>query len=106
MVNCIDGYQMARQGRAGPALAIAASVRSLRARNDHADCALWPPPCRNRPQVRFAGVFFLMLMGLVAAAVLSQGDMAKSLAMVAVACCWALWAAMSIPHETFLLRPS
>src|ERR1700751_754202 len=24
VVNCIDGYQMARQGRAGPALAIAA----------------------------------------------------------------------------------
>ena len=28
VVTCIDGYQMARQGRAGPALAIAASARS------------------------------------------------------------------------------
>jgi len=34
VMTCIDGYAMTQKGRAGPALAIAASARSL------------PAPCR------------------------------------------------------------
>lgn len=85
VITCIDGYQMARQGRAGPALAIAA-IGSF-----FAGCvctlliAMFGPPIAemalkfNSPEY-----FSLMLMGLVAAAVLAQGDMTKSLAMVAL----------------------
>jgi TctA family transporter len=85
VVTCIDGYQMARQGRAGPALAIAA-IGSF-----FAGCictlliAMFGPPIAemalkfNSPEY-----FSLMLMGLVTAAVLAHGDMLKSLAMVAM----------------------
>src|SRR5256884_9996109 len=52
IVTCIDGYQMARQGRAGPALAIAAigpvfprPRRHLLARR------FGPPPARYRAQL-------------------------------------------------------
>jgi len=83
VVTCIDGYQMARQGRAGPALAIAA-IGSF-----FAGCvctlliALFGPPLAE-VALKFGSpeYFSLMLMGLVAAAVLAHGDMAKSLAMV------------------------
>src|SRR3981189_3644431 len=44
IVTCIDGYQMARQGRAGPALSIAA-IRSLLSRTvGHLLVALPAPP--------------------------------------------------------------
>src|SRR5690348_8922674 len=141
VMTCLDGYQMARQGRAGPALAIAAlgsffagTVGTLLI------APAGPPPAqiahkfgspdylsllrlglvaaagrgRAGPPLGMAahGSFFagtvgtwlialagpplaeialkfgspdyfsLMLMGLVAAAVLAQGDMVKSLAMV------------------------
>jgi putative tricarboxylic transport membrane protein len=83
VVTCIDGYQMARQGRAGPALAIAA-IGSF-----FAGCvctlliALFGPPLAE-VALKFGSpeYFSLMVMGLVAAAVLAQGDMIKSLAMV------------------------
>ena len=85
VVTCIDGYQMARQGRAGPALAIAA-VGSF-----FAGCfctlliALFGPPLAELALKFGAPEYFsLMLMGLIAAAVLAQGDMIKSLTMVAM----------------------
>src|SRR3982074_2627978 len=62
VVTCIDGYQMARQGRAGPALGVAEIALKF-----------------GSPEY-----FSLMLMALVAAAVLAQGDMLKSLAMVVI----------------------
>ena len=85
VVTCIDGYQMARQGRAGPALA-AAGLGSF-----FAGCvgtlilaAFAPPLTEIAFKFGPAEYFSLMLMGLVAAAVLAQGDMMKSLAMVAM----------------------
>jgi putative tricarboxylic transport membrane protein len=85
VVTCIDGYQMARQGRAGPALAIAAIGSFFAGTVGTLLIALFGPPLAD-VALRFGSpeYFSLMLMGLVAAAVLAQGDMVKSLAMVAI----------------------
>ncbi len=85
VVTCIDGYQMARRGRAGPALAIAAIGSFFAGTVGTLLIALFGPPLAD-VALRFGApeYFALMLMGLVAAAVLAQGDMAKSLAMVAM----------------------
>jgi putative tricarboxylic transport membrane protein len=85
VVTCLDGYQMARQGRAGPALAIAAIGSFFAGTVCTLLVALFGPPLAELA-LRFgaADYFSLMLMGLVAAAVLAQGDMLKSLAMVAL----------------------
>src|SRR3984893_13575264 len=83
IVTCIDGYQMARQGRAGPALAIAAIGSFFAGTVGTFLVALAGPPLAE-VALRFGApeYFSLMLMGLIAAAVLAQGDMMKSLAMV------------------------
>jgi putative tricarboxylic transport membrane protein len=83
VVTCIDGYQMARQGRAGPALAIAAVASFFAGTVGTLLIALFGPPLADIA-LKFGSpeYFSLMLMGLVAAAVLAQGDMVKSLAMV------------------------
>jgi TctA family transporter len=83
VVTCIDGYQMARQGRAGPALAIAAIGSFFAGTVGTLLIALFGPPLADIA-LKFGSpeYFSLMLMGLVAAAVLAQGDMVKSLAMV------------------------
>jgi putative tricarboxylic transport membrane protein len=83
VVTCIDGYQMARQGRAGPALAIAAIGSFFAGTVGTLLIAIAGPPLAE-VALKFgsAEYFSLMLMGLVAAAVLAQGDMVKSLAMV------------------------
>jgi TctA family transporter len=83
VVTCIDGYQMARQGRAGPALAIAALGSFFAGTVCTLAVALFGPPLAA-VALSFAApeYFSLMLMGLVAAAVLAHGDMVKSLAMV------------------------
>jgi putative tricarboxylic transport membrane protein len=84
VVTCIDGYQMARQGRAGPALAIAAIGSFFAGTVGTLLIALAGPPLADIAlKFSSAEYFSLMLMGLVAAAVLAQGDMMKSLAMVA-----------------------
>ncbi|MEW6673053.1 MAG: tripartite tricarboxylate transporter permease [Thermodesulfobacteriota bacterium] len=85
VVTCIDGYQMARQGRAGPALAIAAIGSFFAGTVCTLLIALFGPPLAEIA-LKFGSpeYFSLMLMGLVAAAVLAHGDMAKSLAMVVV----------------------
>jgi TctA family transporter len=83
VVTCIDGYQMAREGRAGPALAIAAIGSFFAGTVGTLLIALFAPPLAEFAlQFGSPEYFSLMLMGLVAAAILSQGDMAKSLAMV------------------------
>src|SRR6201993_2478873 len=83
VVTCIDGYQMARQGRAGPALAIAAIGSFFAGTVGTLLIALFGPPLAE-VALKFGApeYFSLMLMGLVAAAVLAQGDMIRSLAMV------------------------
>ena len=85
VVTCMDGYQMARQGRAGPALAIAAIGSFFAGTVGTLLIALFGPPLAEIA-LKFGSpeYFSLMLMGLVAAAVLAQGDMVKSLAMVVI----------------------
>ena len=83
VVTCIDGYQMARQGRAGPALAIAAIGSFFAGTVCTLVIALFGPPIAEMA-LKFASpeYFSLMTMGLIVAAVLAPGDMVKSLAMV------------------------
>jgi putative tricarboxylic transport membrane protein len=83
VVTCIDGYQMARQGRAGVALAIAA-IGSFAAGTICTMLIALVGPTVADIALKFGSpeYFSLMLVGLVTAAVLAQGDMLKSLAMV------------------------
>src|ERR671914_790450 len=83
VVTCLDGYQMARQGRAGPALAISAIGSFFAGCIGTLLIALFGPPLAE-VALKFGApeYFALMLMALIAAACLAHGDMVKSLAMV------------------------
>jgi putative tricarboxylic transport membrane protein len=83
VVTCIDGYQMARQGRAGPALAIAAIGSFFAGTVCTLLIALFGPPLA-KVGLKFTAAEYcsLMLMGLVGVAVLARGDLIKSLAMM------------------------
>src|SRR3981189_2605532 len=85
IVPCIGVYQMPRQGRAGPALAIAAIGSFFAGPVGTFLVALAGPPLAE-VALKFGApeYFSLMLMGLIAAAVLAPGGMKKSLAMVAM----------------------
>src|SRR5258708_20533416 len=76
---------MGRQGRAGRGLGIAAIGSFFAGTVGTLLIALFGPPLAE-VALEFAApeYFSLMLMSLVAAAVLAQGDMAKSFAMVAL----------------------
>jgi putative tricarboxylic transport membrane protein len=84
-VTAIDGYQMARQGRAGPALATAA-MSSFVAGIISTLLVAFFGPLVGKWALEFgaAEYFSLMLMGLVFSAVLAHGDLVKSLAMVVI----------------------
>ncbi|OFZ87135.1 MAG: hypothetical protein A3F74_13665 [Betaproteobacteria bacterium RIFCSPLOWO2_12_FULL_62_58] len=82
-VTCLDGYQMARQGRAGPALAIAAIASFFAGCVGTLLIALVGPALGEWALLFGAAEYTaLMLMALVASAVMSQGDAVKGLAMV------------------------
>jgi TctA family transporter len=85
VVTCMDGYQMARNGRAGPALAIAAIGSFFAGTVCTLIIALFGPPLAE-VALKFGApeYFSLMLMGLVAAAVLAGDNITKALAMVVV----------------------
>jgi len=83
VVTCLDGYQMARQGRAGPALA-AAGLGSF-----FAGCvgtlilaAFAPPLTELAFKFGSAEYFSLMVLGLIGAVVLASGSLIKAIAMV------------------------
>ncbi len=83
VVTCIDGYQMARQGRAGAALA-AAGLGSF-----FAGCvgtiiiaAFAPPLTELAFKFGPAEYFSLMVLGLIGAVVLASGSLLKALAMI------------------------
>jgi putative tricarboxylic transport membrane protein len=85
VVTCLDGHAMARQGRAGAALAIAA-LGSL-----FAGCVatvviavLVVPLTRLAISFSAAEYFALMVLGLIAAVVMAHGSVAKALAMVVI----------------------
>ncbi|MGE0151550.1 MAG: tripartite tricarboxylate transporter permease [Reyranellaceae bacterium] len=82
VVTCLDGYQMARQGRAGKALAIAAIGSFFAGCVATALIALFSPPLIAVAQ-SFSAVEYtaLMVLGLIGAMVLAQGSLLKALAM-------------------------
>jgi putative tricarboxylic transport membrane protein len=83
VVTCLDGYQMARQGRAGPALAIAALGSFFAGCVSTLLIAVAAPPLAE-VALKFgpAEYFSLMVLGLVAATVLARGSLIKAIAMV------------------------
>jgi TctA family transporter len=83
IVTCIEGHQMARQGRAGPALATAALGSFF------AGCVgtlfvagLGPVLAGIARQFNSPDYFSLMVLGLVMAVVLAHGSVLKAVAMV------------------------
>jgi putative tricarboxylic transport membrane protein len=83
VVTCLDGYQMARQGRAGPALAVAALGSAFAGIVCTIFIALFAPPL-----AKFALLFgpaeyvSLMILGLVAAIVLARGSVLTAFGML------------------------
>src|SRR5512136_1381720 len=71
VVTCLDGYQMARQGRAGPALAIAAVGSFFAGTVATVVIALLSAPLADLAMKFTAPEYFsLLVMGLIAAVVL------------------------------------
>jgi putative tricarboxylic transport membrane protein len=83
VVTCLDGYQMARQGRAGPALATAAIGSFFAGCVSTLIVAMFAPPLAE-VALKFgpSEYFSLMVLGLVAAVVLAHGSLMKAIAMV------------------------
>jgi TctA family transporter len=83
VVTCLDGYQMARQGRAGPALATAAIGSFFAGCVATLLIAVAAPPLAE-VALKFgpAEYFSLMVLGLVAATVLAHGSLVKAIGMV------------------------
>src|SRR3954466_974689 len=83
VVTCIDGHQMARQGRAGSALAIAALGSFFAGTVATGIIATFAPPLAKVGQSFGAPEYFsLMVLGLVAAVVLAHGSVIKAIAMI------------------------
>ncbi len=82
-VTALDGYQMARQGRAGAALAIAAIGSFFAGTVSTLLVALFAPPL-TAIALKFgaAEYFSLMVVGLVSSIALAHGSIIKALAMV------------------------
>ena len=85
VVTALDGYQMARQGRAGLALATAAIGSFIAGTASTLLVALFAPPLAE-VALRFgpAEYFSLMVLGLVASIVLARGSLLHALAVVVV----------------------
>lgn len=83
VVTCLDGYQMARQGRAGPALAIAAVGSFFAGTVATLVIAVLSAPLATLAMKFTAPEYFsLLVMGLIAAVVLAHGSPFKAIAMV------------------------
>jgi putative tricarboxylic transport membrane protein len=85
VVTCLDGYQMARQGRAGPALGIAAFGSFIAGTLAVIIIMLIAPPLA-RFALRFGPpeYFTLMFLGLTVLTYLASGSMFKALMMACV----------------------
>src|SRR5438874_509769 len=83
VVTCLDGYQMARRGGAGPALPIAALGSFLASCVATLIIAVAAPPLAE-VALKFgpSEYFSLMVFGLIAATVLAHGSLIKAIAMV------------------------
>src|SRR5512139_3319988 len=83
VITALDGYQMARKGRAGPALGVAALGSFFAGSVATIIIALFAPPLAE-VALKFGPTeyFSLMVLGLVAAVVLAHGSLIKAIAMV------------------------
>ena len=83
IITCLDGYQMARNGRAGAALAIAALGSFFGGTVAIFVVAVASIPL-SAAALRFssADYFSLMALGLIGSVVLAQGSVVKAIAMV------------------------
>lgn len=83
VVTCLDGYQMARKGKAGTALAVAALGSFFAGTVATVIIAAFAP---SIIQIAFkfgaAENFSLMVLGLVSAVVLAHGSLIKAVAMI------------------------
>ena len=83
VATTLDGYQMARQGRAGPALGIAAIGSFVAGSFATLVVALFSPPLAEIAlKFQPADYFSLMVFGLVGAVVLARGSLRKAIGMV------------------------
>jgi len=84
VVTCLDGYQMAQQGRAGPALGMAAFGSFIAGTISILGLMLLAPPL-SQFALRFGPpeYFTLMVLGLTILIYLAQGSMPKALIMAA-----------------------
>jgi len=83
VVTTIDGYQMARKGRAGPALAAAGLGSFFAGTVGTLILAAFAPPLTELA-FKFgpAEYFSLMILGLIGAVVLASGSLLKAVAMI------------------------
>ncbi len=83
VVTCIEGYQMARKGRAGAALAVAAIGSFIAGTFATLVIAAFAPPLAE-VALKFgpAEYFSLMVLGLIAAVVLASGSLIKAIGMI------------------------
>ena len=84
VVTCLDGYQMARKGRAGPALGISAFASFIAGTMGVVGLMLIAPPLAEMA-LKFGPpeYFALMIMGLTILTFLASGPMWKALLMAA-----------------------
>jgi putative tricarboxylic transport membrane protein len=82
VVTCLDGYQMARQGRAGPALGMAAMASFIAGTLSVLGIMLLAPPL-TRAALRFGPpeIFGLLLLGFTMVTYLTAGSRLKAVAM-------------------------
>ncbi len=105
VVTCIDGHQMARRGRVGPALAVAALASFFAGCVATIVIALFAKPL-SEVGLLFgpAEYFSLMTLGLIAAVILAHGSLDKALAMIVVGLllsCVGTDVASGVPRMTF-----
>ncbi len=83
VVTMLDGYQMGRQGRAGPALAIAAVGSFFAGTVGTLLIALFGPPLAELAfEFGAAEYFSMMTLGLISAVVLASGSLIKAIGMI------------------------
>jgi TctA family transporter len=83
VVTCIDGHEMAKQGRAGPALATAAVGSFFAGTVCTLLIAVAGPPLSEVALKFLAPEYFsLMVMGLIASTLLAHGNMLKAVASI------------------------
>jgi putative tricarboxylic transport membrane protein len=83
IITCIDGYEMARKGRAGPALTIAAIGSFIGSTVSIVGLMLFAPPLAElMVNIRPAEELGLMVLALTIVTFVSHGPMARTVAMI------------------------